>query len=107
LLFGNSNPHNLHPVAFGQVLGCAAPATADVEHAHAGLQIQLAGNEIQLGFLGLVQGLRPPIPIGTAIDQAAIQHGLVEVVAEVVVALANHKCPLAPLAVDKVTVQSH
>jgi hypothetical protein len=81
------------------------PATADIEHAHAGLEFQLAGNEVKLSFLGFIQSLRAPIPIGTAVDHAAIQHGLIEIVANVVVALANHECPLAPLAVDEATVQ--
>src|SRR5690606_5519425 len=82
-----------------------APAAADVEHPHARAQAQLAADQVELGFLRRVQRLRQTsvavVPVAAAVDQATAEHGLIEVVAEVVVALADGEGAAAELEVQQ------
>ena len=92
------------PIVFGGVFQCLAPAAADVEHALAGLQLELAADQVELGSLRVIEmGCLGPIAAG--IHQPLAQHGLEQVVAEVVVHLADLECPLATLQVDEARLQ--
>ncbi len=79
----------------------AAPATADVEYAHAALQADLACDEIELRFLRGVERLYV-LPIPARVDHARIEHALVEVVAEVVVLLPHAESAAPALHIDEV-----
>ena len=50
-------------------------------------QAELPAHELELGLLGLVEGARG-IPVRARVDHAAVEHRLVEIVADVVVVLA-------------------
>jgi len=78
----------------------AAPAAADVEQAHAGLEPELAADEVELGDLRLLEvvGLRP---VAAGVDHAGVEHGLEEVVAEVVMDLADLPCAAQILQVEQ------
>ena len=72
----------------------AAPAAADVQHAHARLQLELARDQIELRALGLLERLRAPRE-----DRAAVGHRLVEeqreeLVADVVVVADRRRVAL-------------
>ena len=47
--------HGLHAMVLGGVAQETAPAAADVEQAHTGLQFQFAANLRHLGFLGFFE----------------------------------------------------
>ncbi len=63
----------------------ASPAAADVEHALAGLQLELAADQLQLGALGVLQGLRPWLEQRTAVGHRLVQEQGEELVRDVVV----------------------
>jgi hypothetical protein len=75
-------------VALGGVGGEPAPAAAEIEHAHAGTQADLLAHQRELGFLRLVERGGTGRPQRAGVEHAAIEHGLVEIVADVVVVLA-------------------
>src|ERR1017187_3291677 len=76
------------PVVLGGECREAAPAAAKVEDAHAWSRADLATYQIELGRLGSVQVVRA-FPVGAGIDHALAEHGLVQIVANVVVAVAH------------------
>jgi len=83
-----------HPVVACRMDREAAPATADVEHAHARSQRELARHELELRALGLLESLR-----AAREDRAAVGHRLVEeqceeVVADVVVVANSRRVAL-------------
>ena len=63
----------------------ASPAAADVEHALAGLQLELAADQLELGALGLLQGLRPRLEQRAAVGHRLVQEQREELVRDVVV----------------------
>ena len=64
-----------------------APAAADVEQRHAGLQAQLAQRQVDLGDLRLFQGHVVALEVGAAVGLRRIEEEPEEVVGQVVVRL--------------------
>src|SRR5581483_2961412 len=91
-------------VVFGGELERLAPAAADVEHAHAGAQTQLPADEIELGFLRIVEVARFA-PVAATVDEALAQHRAEQVVAEIVVELADRKRAPPALQVHELRAQ--
>ena len=87
LLGGEGDAGDVGAVALGHEAREAAPAAADVEDGHAGVEFEFAADEVELGLLGLVEGAGAVAPEGAGVDHAAVEHGLVELVAAVVVAV--------------------
>src|SRR3546814_12459401 len=77
---------------------------ADVEHAHPLAQPELAADQVELGFLRIIEVLRLA-PVAAAVDQALAEHGAVEVVAQVVVALADLVTAASGLQVEQARTQ--
>ena len=71
---GNRDARHPRAVSLGREFGEAAPAAADVEHVLPRLKPQLAANEVELGFLRLVQGpgLGLAAPIAAGVGHALI-----------------------------------
>ena len=88
LFFGDGQAHAVHAMAAGRVQHQTAPAATNVEQRHARLQLQLLANQLQLGLLRLRQRLGTR-PIAAAVGHGRIQHGLVQIVAQVVMHLAH------------------
>ena len=90
LLLGHSHPQHLGAVLFGRILGKAAPAAAQLKHAHARLEANLFADQLELGVLCLIQrgGV---LPVAAGIVEALVEHGPVQVVAQVIVMLADLK----------------
>jgi hypothetical protein len=63
----------------------AAPTAADVENPLARLQSQLRADELELGLLGLLEGLRPTREDRAAVGQRLAQKEREEIVRDVVV----------------------
>ena len=57
LLGRERDADDVGPVALGGVQGKAAPAAAHVEYPHAGLQPELAADQVDFGLLGGVQAV--------------------------------------------------
>ena len=53
--------------------GEAPPAAADIEQPHARFQPELAADELVLGRLGGVEGLRARLPVGAAGGHRVVQ----------------------------------
>lgn len=70
------------------ILQQPAPAAADIQQGHARFQVEFAADQLQLGFLGLCQGLGVA-PVTTAVTHGGVEHGLEQVVAQIVM-LAGH-----------------
>ena len=104
LLPGDGQAHAAHAVVLGEVAQGLAPAAADVEHTHARRELQLARDQVELGDLRGVE-LGRLAPISAAVDQARAQHGAVEIVAQVVVALADLERAPPALAVEQPRTQ--
>ena len=79
---------DLHPVMLDGVAGEGAPADADVEHAHSGFELQFAAEQFELVALRRRQIARPP-PIAAGIGHVRVEHDLEQIVAGVVMALAD------------------
>ena len=62
-----------------------SPATAHVEKTLAGMQLQLAADELELRELGELQPVRARCPVGARVDHLLVEKEPVEVVAHVVV----------------------
>ena len=78
----------------------AAPAAADVEHALALLQRELAADQRELGLLGLLERRRAALEVGAAVGHRRVEEQREELVARVVVvadraAVAAERVPLA------------
>src|SRR5690606_10365906 len=104
LLLRDGHADRLDAVVGRGVRHEAAPAATDVEHAHAGLQAELAADQVELGFLGAgeVVGV---LPVAARVRQPGVEHGLVEVIAEVVVGASDLPSAAAVLAVDQAGLQ--
>ena len=101
LLLGERDPEHLDPIVLGRVHGEAAPPAAYVEHPLTRLEGELPTHQVQLGLLGLGQGLSAALKIRTAVGHRRIQKQSEELVAGVVVvadraAVAPGGMPLAP-----------
>ncbi len=84
----NGDASDTDAILFGGVLRGAAPAAADVQHSHPRLEAQFATHQIQL--VALCRGkIRGVLPISAAIDHSRIEHGGVQIVAGIVVLLAD------------------
>ena len=88
----------------GRVSHESAPAAADVEHPHAGLETQLLADQLQLGLLRLVQRVRA-FPVAAGVSHARAEHGLIEIIAKIVVSLADLPGALGVLAVEDALAQ--
>src|SRR5690606_41016038 len=101
---GDGHAHAADAVALGGELQRLAPAAADVEHAHAFAQAELAADQVQLGLLRIVEVVGPA-PVAAAVDQPLAKHGAVQVVAQVVVALADLVAAATGLQVEQARTQ--
>ena len=88
LLNGNGDADATDAVAFGGEFQRFPPAATDVEHVHAGAQAELAADQIQFVDLRGIQCSRG-FPITATVDKALAEHGMEQVVAEIVVAFAD------------------
>ena len=104
LLARNRYAHTFHTVAPRGVRHEAAPAAADVEHAHAWFEAKLAADQVELGHLRLRQRMGIA-PVATGVRHRRVEHRFVEVVAEVVVRLADLPRAAAVLAVAQFHLQ--
>ena len=100
LLVGDRDPENLGPVFAGRVDREAAPAAADVEDAVALLEAELGRDEVELGPLGLLEGLGAAGEDRAAVGHRRVEEQREEVVADVVVVadrllVAVDRVPLA------------
>ncbi len=77
----------------------AAPAAADVEQPHARAQVELAGDQVVLGLLRLLQGRLGRGVAGTGVGHRLAQHHLVEPVRDVVVVVDRRR--VAPAGVQQ------
>ena len=75
----------VHAVVLGRVQQHAAPPTADVEEAHAGLEVELAADELVLVRLGVLQRGGVVVPHRAGVCERRPEHHPVEVVGDVVV----------------------
>jgi len=73
-----------------RVMGESAPATTDVQQALARTQLQLAADQFEFVSLrvGQIVGVRP---IGAGITHRGVEHGLEDIVADVVMLFAHLK----------------
>ncbi|MNS89316.1 hypothetical protein D3C72_1233250 [compost metagenome] len=78
---------NMDAVIAGRPAGQSAPAAADVEHALARLQPQLAADAIQLLLLGRLQRRIVSGEVGAGIDHLRVEEEAVEVVTDIIVEL--------------------
>src|SRR5690606_34715275 len=90
-------------VAFSGEFQRFAPAATDVEDVHAGAQAELAADQIQFVDLRGIQCLRG-FPITTTVDKTLAQHGMEQVVAEIVVAFADLEGTASALQVAQLGV---
>src|SRR5690606_21751660 len=77
----------------------AAPAAADIENGHPRLQLQFATDQVQFCHLGILQVVGVP-PVATGVGEAGVQHGSVEVVAQIIVAFPHLPGPGFVLQVE-------
>jgi hypothetical protein len=84
---------DVHVVTLDRPLHGGAPATADVEHGHSRLQVQLVQVEVDLRELSLFQGQVLGLEIGAAIDAAGFLEQPEEVIREVIVRVDVLKVP--------------
>ena len=73
-------------VSLGGELQKPSPTATDVEQPHAGLQLELAAHEVEFRFLRRVEVVGV-LPVAARVDHPLVEHPLVQVVADVVVAL--------------------
>ena len=90
-------PSTLAPYLVAARSGKAAPAAADVEHPLALFQGELAGDRVELLFLGLLQGLGALGEEGAAVGHRLVEEEGEEVIGDVVV--VAHRLGVALLAV--------
>ena len=64
-----------------------APAAADVQQGHAGLEVQLVQVEVDLGVLGFFEREIGWLEVGTAVDPGRVLEQGEEIVGDVVVRL--------------------
>jgi hypothetical protein len=81
-----------------------AESPAKFEQRHARPQLQFAANQVQLVLLSLIESGRV-FPISACVLHAAIQHGLIKLVAEIVVRLRDLLRALHRLQVENARLQ--
>src|SRR3954469_1172424 len=69
LIAGDSHACDLHVIALRSELRSTAPPTADVQHTHPGFEPEFPTDQIELGFLCLLQRFRL-FPVSAAIDHS-------------------------------------
>src|SRR5690606_4429113 len=106
LIFRDRHARHAHTIPFRGKLRRTAPPTADIEHAHTGLETKLAANQVELGFLCAVEIVRIA-PVSAAVDHARVEHTLVQVIADVIVLLAHLERAARRLTVDDVRLCRH
>ena len=86
------------------MVGESAPATADVQQSLARLQLQLAADQFEFMPLriGQIIGLRP---IGAGVAHGGIEHGLEDIVADVVMPFAHLERPTGRLRIEQSVAQ--
>ena len=89
LLLRNGETHDLAAMVHRHVTGETAPAATDVQHAHAGVNTQLAADEFHLEFLRGGEVARA-VKIRARVLHRGIEHGSEKVVPEVVVTPPDH-----------------
>ena len=104
LLLRQGDADDLDAVRPGRMQREGAPTATDVQHAHAFLQAELAGDVIALGELGRAEVVHALTPVGAGVRHRLAQHHLIEVVADVVV--MGDRLGIAVLAV-LATAQAH
>ena len=88
LVLGNRDTRARDAVFLTEIVQGSAPTAADIQDLHAGLQFELAGDQIQLMFLCFVQRLRT-LPVRAAIEHAFVQHGAIQILAQVVMLVSD------------------
>ena len=99
LALGQGHSQHLDAVVAGGVDREAPPAAADVEHALALHQRELAAHERKLGLLGLLERRRAALEVGAAVGHRRVEEQREELVAGVVV--VAHR---AAVAADRVAL---
>jgi len=89
---GDGDAGNADTVALDHVTGQPPPAAADVQERFAAAQFQLVADQPELGVLGFFQADRF-LPVTAAIEHQGIEHGGVNVVADVVMVFTDLKGP--------------
>ncbi len=82
----------------------ATPTATDVQHAHSWPRSDLARDQIELRLLRLVQASRG-LKIGAAVDHARVEHELVQIVAKIVMPLADDIGAAGVLQVEEAGAQ--
>ena len=101
LLFGrNGYADHADAVVLRHKIRQTAPATADIQHTHAGLQLQFLANQTQFILLGFFEGCRL-FPVGAGVLHEGIQHAAEQIVTEVVVLFAHDPRPLFALQIEQ------
>ena len=85
LLLREGDAGDAGAAGLGQVEAEAAPARADVEHLHAGLDVELRRQVALLGELGILEGGLLVLEIGAGILPVAVEEEIVEGAREIVV----------------------
>jgi hypothetical protein len=85
LLLRQGDADDLGAAGFCQIKRKAAPAGADIEHPHAGLDGELRGEVALLGVLGVLERAVRRLEIGAGILPVAIEEELVDAPVDVVV----------------------
>ena len=93
-----------HSVALSREFGQPAPTAADVQQPLAGFQSQLVTDGAKLGKLGPFQ-IFGILPITTAVAHGRIQHGRIDIVADVVMMLTDLESAFAGLTVEEDVAQ--
>ncbi|MNV10863.1 hypothetical protein D3C71_1014050 [compost metagenome] len=104
LLLRDGDAHPGHAIALGRELQRLAPAAADIQYVLTGAQAELAADQVELGLLRRVQVQRVA-PVATTVDQALAEHGLVQVVAQVVMAPPHLQAAAAGLQVEQARLE--
>src|SRR5262249_25312654 len=84
LFSGEGHADHLGAASFRQIEPEPAPARADIEHAHAGLDAELGGEVALLGKLGLLERAVRRLEIGTGILPVTVEEKIVDAPVDVV-----------------------
>ncbi len=85
LLLRERDAGDVDAAAVGEVEAEPAPAGADVEHLHAGLERELRGEMTLLGELGGIEVGLVVLEIGAGVLQVAVEEERIELAVEIVV----------------------
>ncbi len=100
LLLRNGDAGDGNAVFFRRVLRHAAPAAADVEQLHARFEPEFTAGEIEFRLLRLIQRCGV-LPVAATVNHALVQHTLEQIVAAIVMRLADLERPPPALQVDE------